>query len=80
MNRACAAIGLSRATAYRRPRPEPLRESAPARARSRRRIPDTERGENLTTLDSERFADQPPREVYATLLSEGMYLCSVKVI
>ena len=27
-------------------------------------------------LNSERFADQPPREVYATLLDEGKYLCS----
>jgi len=29
------------------------------------------------TLDSERFADQAPREVYATLLDEEQYLCSV---
>ena len=27
-------------------------------------------------LDSEPFIDQPPREVYAALLSEGRYLCS----
>jgi len=27
-------------------------------------------------LNSVRFADQPPREVYATLLDEGTYLCS----
>ena len=26
-------------------------------------------------LNSERFQDQPPREVYATLLDEGIYLC-----
>jgi putative transposase len=29
------------------------------------------------TLNSERFADQTPREVYATLLDEQRYLCSV---
>jgi putative transposase len=29
------------------------------------------------TLNGERFADQAPREVYATLLDEGQYLCSV---
>jgi putative transposase len=29
------------------------------------------------TLNSERFADQAPREVYATLLDEQRYLCSV---
>jgi putative transposase len=27
------------------------------------------------TLNSERFQDCPPREVYATLLDEGIYLC-----
>jgi putative transposase len=27
-------------------------------------------------LNSERFADQAPREVYATLMDEGKYLCS----
>ena len=27
-------------------------------------------------LNSDRFADQPPREVYAMLLDEGTYLCS----
>jgi putative transposase len=30
----------------------------------------------VDVLDSERFIDQPPREVYATLLSEGQYHCS----
>jgi putative transposase len=43
---------------------------------SHRRIPDDERAAVLEVLDSERFIDQPPREVYATLLSEGTYLCS----
>src|SRR5512141_3455201 len=28
------------------------------------------------TLNSARFEDQAPREVYATLLDEGTYLCS----
>jgi putative transposase len=73
--RACQAVGLSRATAYRHLRPAP----APAtrtRKRSHRRIPDATRAEILSVLDSERFIDQPPREVYATLLSEGRYLCS----
>ena len=27
-------------------------------------------------LNSERFADYAPREIYATLLDEGTYLCS----
>jgi len=34
----------------------------------------------LATLNSERFADQPPTEVYASLLSEGVYYCSVSTM
>ncbi|MEM6962565.1 MAG: IS3 family transposase [Myxococcota bacterium] len=78
MNRACEAIGLSRATAYRHLRPKPLAERA--RPRSHRRIPDSERQAILKVLDSERFMDQPPREVYGALLSEGKYLCSVRTM
>jgi putative transposase len=54
----------------------PRRRQPVARPRSHRRIPDEIRAEILAVLDSERFVDQPPREVYATLLSEGTYLCS----
>jgi putative transposase len=31
-------------------------------------------------LNSERFADQAPRQVYAKLLDEGTYLCSVRTM
>jgi putative transposase len=45
-----------------------------------RRAPRTlsveERAQIGAVLDSERFADCAPREVYATLLDEGVYLCS----
>lgn len=43
---------------------------------SPRALPPTEKAEVRQMLNSERFADQPPREVYATLLDEGKYLCS----
>jgi putative transposase len=76
MTRACAAVGLSRATAYRRLRPASSAAPAPSRRRSKRRLSDAERARVLEMLDSERFIDQPPREVYATLLTEGVYLCS----
>lgn len=79
MNRACDAVGVSRATAYRQLKPKvssvPLK-----RVYSQRRIPDRERKQILGILDSERFLDQPPREVYATLLTEGTYLCSVRTM
>lgn len=75
MNRACKAVGLPRATAYRHQRPQVV-TCAPPRPPSHRRIPDQERAQALSVLDSERFIDQPPREVYGKLLSEGTYLCS----
>lgn len=79
MNRACVAVGLSRATAYRRLRPKPpfTNEFAkPTRRRAARRLSDDERSAIITVLNSERFCDQPPREVYASLLSDGKYIGS----
>jgi putative transposase len=34
----------------------------------------------LEVLHSERFVDQAPHTVYATLLDEGQYLCSVRTM
>jgi len=34
----------------------------------------------LEVLHSERFVDQSPAEVYATLLDEGTYLCSIRTL
>jgi putative transposase len=70
---ACAVLQVPRSSVYRARHPQPaLRpRSAPVRALS-----DPEREAVHQTLNSERFADQAPREVYATLLDEGRYLCS----
>lgn len=34
----------------------------------------------LETLNSGQFIDQAPEQIYATLLSEGTYLCSVSTM
>jgi putative transposase len=39
-----------------------------------------ERKTVLRQLNSERFADQSPRQVYSKLLDEGSYLCSVRTM
>jgi len=39
-----------------------------------------ERQTVLAQLNSERFVDQVPAQVYATLLDEGQYLCSVRTM
>src|SRR5207237_6254407 len=42
-----------------------------------RALRQTERSQVLGILHEERFVDQAPASVYATLLDEGRYLCSV---
>src|SRR5262249_37441295 len=45
-------------------------------ARSPRALSEEEQSAVRETLNSPRFRDQAPREVYATLLDEERYLCS----
>ena len=74
---ACKAMNVPRASLYRSlcPRTEPIRTPRPRPARS---LSTEERARALDVLNSERFADKSPAEVYATLLDEGTYLCSLR--
>jgi transposase InsO family protein len=76
---ACNALGVSRATLYRRTEP-PVPPMVPVRASSPRRLGEDERQAILDILHAEPFADQPPPEVYATLLSQGVYLASIRTM
>jgi putative transposase len=77
----CAAVGVSRATVERRRsrlaaplvpcRPRPT----PARALT---VPQQQAV--LDLLHAPRFADQAPAEIYATLLDEGVYHCSIRTM
>ena len=71
---ACEALVIPRSVFYRTRSvgvPRVAQEkSLPARA-----LQPAERQSVLDTLDSARFQDQAPREVYATLLDEQIYLC-----
>src|SRR5881628_3953029 len=73
----CAALGLPRATYYRRRRPS---RAAPPRRPSPRALSAGERGAVLALLHEPRFVDHAPAEVYATLLDAGQYVCSVVVV
>lgn len=77
---ACRALGLPRASFYRYRQPKPDSDIMSSSSKPSRTLSDSEQQEVLDTLHSERFADQPPREVYATLLDEGRYLCSVSTM
>jgi len=72
---ACAALGRSRATYYRRHRQSPA-PPRPEKNRSRqpRVLSNAERAEVLSVLHDERFVDQAAASVYANLLDEGRSL------
>jgi putative transposase len=76
----CASVGVSRASFYRRQRPAGPPRPHPARAASPRALAPSERQAVLDVLHSDRFVDQSPAEVHATLLEEHTYLCSTRTM
>ncbi len=78
---ACEAFGISRAGLYRRRAISNRAASVPQRrATPPRTLSSEEREEVLDILHSERFQDKAPHEVYATLLDEGAYHCSIRTM
>lgn len=71
---ACRHLGVPRSRYYRskQPKPEPSRAK---RRRSARALSEQERSEVRLLLNSDRFCDASPRQVYARLLDEGRYVC-----
>ncbi len=74
---ACDALGVARASVYRQR--QPARPLA-ARPTPPRALDPVERQAVLEMLHSERFLDQAPAQVHATLLDEGTYLCSPRTM
>ena len=77
---ACRAVGRPRATHHRRTSPRHGPSAPPASRKGKRQprsLSDAERREALAVLRSERFVDQAPASVYATLLDEDRYICSI---
>ncbi len=76
VSKACQALGVPRSRLYRE---RWAKREAEAKDRASRNHPralkPAEKVKVRETLNSERFQDQAPREVYATLLDEGEYLC-----
>ena len=75
---ACRALGVSRATFYRRKRPTPGHQQprpTPARA-----LDNAEREHVLDILSLPRFVDRSPGEIFATLLDEKKYMCSERTM
>jgi putative transposase len=78
---ACRALCVSRAGFYRRNAPKPEQTRAPKpRKRPERALSLEERQAVLAALHGPRFVDRAPAEVWATLLDEGHYLCSIRTM
>ena len=76
---ACRALGASRASVYRRRNPPRVREHRP-RPTPSRALTAPQRTAVSEQLNSERFMDSSPAQVWATLLDEGTYLCSQRTM
>ena len=77
--RACEVLGRSRASHYRARRPPVYGPPAP-RPRSARALCGPEATAIVEVLNSERFCDRAPAQVWAALLDEGTYLCSISTM
>ncbi len=76
---ACDLLNMPRSAVYcaRQAAGTPITSGAkPIRVSPGRALSQAEQDHVRQTLNSERFVDDAPREVYATLLDEGTYLCS----
>ena len=69
---------MARSTLYRRR--QPVTPKPKRRPRPHRALDETEREEVLGALHCERFVDKAPAQVWATLLDEGTYLCSIRTM
>ena len=78
---ACAALGISRASVQRR-RASQMHPPLPPRPRPRpqRALSIPQQQTVLGLLHEPRFADQAPPEIYASLLDQGIYHCSIRTM
>lgn len=76
---ACALLGASRATRYRRRRP-PVAGPPPPRPTPPNALSEAERQRILAVLRSAEYCDLAPAQVWARLLDDGIYLCSIRTM
>ena len=78
---ACAALGVARSSFYRQRAQlaQPLAEHR-QKTHQNRALSATERQAVLDLMREPRFVDLAPAEIYATLLDEGIYYCSIRTM
>lgn len=77
VSKACEMLAMARSSYYRHINDEAT-DKLPEEAKTKshpRSLPQELREQVREVLNSERFCDQSPRQVFATLLDEGIYLC-----
>ena len=75
---ACELLGMSRATLYRQRKPRhgpPCLRPAPPN-----KLTDDERAHVMSVLHRSGYVDLAPAQVWAQLLDEGTYLCSIRTM
>ncbi|MEY8017786.1 hypothetical protein [Mycobacterium servetii] len=77
--RACELLGASRATLHRHRNPPP-RPARRVRPEPLNKLTEAERQQILTVLRSEQYCDLAPAQVWARLLDDGVYLCSIRTM
>jgi len=77
---ACRALDVPRAWLYRQFQEATGSVVGEARPSPARALDAGERSAVLELLHSERFVDRSPSEMYATLLDEGTYRCSIRTM
>lgn len=77
---ACDAVGFPVSTYYRLAKRQNEVERPKRKRRSHRALTPAEEKRVLDVLNSDRFGDKPPAQIYAALLDENIYLCSVSTM
>jgi len=80
----CRALGVHRGSLYRYRKKQHATDSrhksAAPRIKSPRSLSSEEEARVMELCHSSRFMDKAPPEIYATMLDEGVYVCSVRTI
>ena len=77
----CQVLGLSRSSLYSRlSARKQVRSTERKNALQPRALNQDEKQRILDTLNSDEYADQPPAQVYQSLLEQGTYLCSISTM
>lgn len=77
--RACTLLGAPRASLYRQRRPQSTPAKAPRPAPANK-LTEAEQQQILTLLRSPEYCDLAPAQVWARLLDDGIYLCSIRTM